>query len=52
MIHAAQRPVSRPLRLATDERRALQVKKHGTTLLLILAFAAGLSLLLYPSLSD
>lgn len=28
------------------------MKKHGTTLLLILAFAAGLSLLLYPSLSD
>lgn len=28
------------------------MKKHGTTVLLVLLFAAGLSLLLYPSVSD
>ena len=28
------------------------MKKHGTTVLLVLLLAAGLSLLLYPSVSD
>ena len=28
------------------------MKKHGTTVLLVLLLAAGLSLLLYPTVSD
>lgn len=49
MSVAAERPVGRPYAAA---RRTLRMRKRLSTIILILIFLVGLSLLLYPTVSD
>ena len=50
--HLLQGAVEKKLHPLTAARRILQMKKKLSTILLVLVFLAGLSLLLYPSVSN